>query len=67
MARKVEEIEKDLAALSPKELEEFRVWYERFDAEVWDRQLEADVEGGKLEALASQAIADHEAGKSTKL
>ena len=67
MARKVEEIEKDLAALSPAELEEFRAWYERFDAEAWDRQIEADVEAGRLDALASRAIADHEAGKSTKL
>ena len=67
MARKVEEIERDLAALPPGELEKFRAWYEQFDAEAWDRQIEADAGAGKLDAIANQALADHEAGKSTEL
>ena len=67
MVRKVEEIERDLAALPPGELAEFREWYERFDAAAWDRQIEMDVAAGRLDALANQALADHEAGKSTKL
>lgn len=31
---------------------------------VWDRQLERDVEAGKLDALADEALREHAAGKT---
>jgi len=37
------------------------------DADAWDRQLEADVRDGKLDALARRALRDHAEGKTTKL
>jgi hypothetical protein len=58
MAR-VEDIEKQLRELSAEELTEFREWFARFDAEGWDRQLQADVEAGKLDALAERALRAH--------
>lgn len=64
---KVEDIEKQLRELSPQELAEFREWFAAFDAEVWDRQFEADVEAGKLDALAERALRAHAEGRSTKL
>ena len=64
---KVEIIEAQIKELSREELAEFRDWLARFDAEVWDRQFEADVQAGKLEALAEKALRDHLAGRSTKL
>jgi hypothetical protein len=64
---KVEKIERELQELSPEELANFRQWFAAFDAEAWDRQFEADVKAGKLDALADRAIRDHAAGKSTKL
>jgi hypothetical protein len=64
---KVEIIEAQIKELSRGELAEFRAWLARFDAEVWDRQFEADVEAGKLDALAEKALAEHLAGRSTKL
>jgi len=67
MLRKAEEIEKAVAELSPGELKIFRAWYEKFDSEAWDEQIETDIKAGKLDALAVAAIADHKAGKSTKL
>ncbi len=42
-------------------------WYEKFDSDAWDEQLETDVNAGKLDAFADEAIADHNAGKSRKL
>jgi hypothetical protein len=66
MAR-VEDIEKQLRELSTEELTEFREWFAQFDAEDWDRQLQTDVEAGKLDALAERALRAHAAGKSTKL
>ncbi len=47
---KVEIIEGQIKELSREELAEFREWFARFDAEVWDRQFEADVKAGKLDA-----------------
>ncbi len=64
---KVEIIEGQIKELSREELAEFREWFARFDAEVWDHQFEADVKAGKLDALAENALRDHHAGRSTKL
>jgi hypothetical protein len=64
---KVKDIENQVEGLSPGELETFRQWFARFDAEAWDRQLEADVKAGKLDTLAQRALQDHAAGRSTEL
>lgn len=64
---KVKKIEREVQELSPEELASFRQWFAAFDAEAWDRQFEADVRAGKLDALAERALRDHAAGKSTKL
>lgn len=63
----LEKIESQLKELSPKELAVFREWLAQFDAEVWDRQFEADVKSGKLDNLAECALRDHDAGRSTDL
>ena len=64
---KVESIEGLIQELSPEELAALREWFAAYDAEAWDRQLEADAKAGKLDALAERALADHLAGRSTKL
>lgn len=64
---KVEKIEQQIQDLSSEEMTELREWFAAFDAEAWDRQFEADVRAGKLDALAEQALKAHAAGKSTKL
>jgi hypothetical protein len=64
---KVENLEKQIEQLSPDELTEFRRWFAEFDAQRWDRQFEADVKAGKLDALAEKALRDHVAGRSSKL
>ena len=58
----VQELQADVAQLSPDELARFRAWFEEFDAKVWDKQIEEDVKTGKLDYLANQAIADFRAG-----
>jgi hypothetical protein len=64
---KVENIESQIRELSSEELAALREWFASYDAEVWDRQFEADVNAGKLDALAERALRDHLAGRSTKL
>jgi hypothetical protein len=63
---KVEKIEQQIQGLSPEEMTELREWFAAFDAEAWDRQFEADVRAGKLDALGEQALKAHESGRTTK-
>jgi hypothetical protein len=63
----VEKIERQIEALSPEELAQFRAWFLEFDWAAWDRQLAVDVQAGKLDRLAQQALRDHAAGKTTPL
>jgi len=67
MASTVEDIEKAIMQLPQDQLRTFRAWYEKFDSEVWNEQIEKDAADGRLDALAEAAIADHKAGKSKKL
>lgn len=64
---KLESIENQIKELSEEDLKRLRDWFAEFDAEVWDRQFEADVKAGKLDAMAQRALRDHAAGRSTKL
>jgi uncharacterized protein YfaT (DUF1175 family) len=62
-----EEIESAVSGLPPEELGRFRAWFERFDAESWDRQWEQDAAAGRLDHLAEQAIRDFCQGRCTEL
>lgn len=63
----VEEIEKAIKHLPQDQLKQFRAWYESFDSDAWDEQIEKDAASGKLDSLADAAIADHQAGKAKEL
>ena len=64
---KLEHIERQIKGLSPQEMTELREWFAAFDAEAWDRQFEADVRAGKLDALAEKALQAYASGTTTKL
>lgn len=64
---KVEAIEQQIEKLSPDELAVFRRWCAAFDAEIWDRQFEADMKAGKLDAFAEKALRTHTSGQSKPL
>jgi hypothetical protein len=55
----VEDIEKAVANLTPRELDRFRVWFEEFQAARFDARIERDARDGKLDRLAEEAIAEH--------
>jgi hypothetical protein len=63
----VQEIEKAVTLLPKPELNRFRRWFETFDANVWDRQFEEDVQAGKLDHLADQALKDLREGRCIEL
>lgn len=64
---RLEKIENEVRALSAEERAAFREWFREFDAEAWDREIEADARAGKLDALATEALGGHRAGRSTSL
>jgi len=63
----VEDIEKAIAALAPRELDRLRDWFEAFQATRFDEKIERDAQAGRLDGLAEQAIADHKRGLSREL
>lgn len=63
----IQEIESAVSGLSREELSAFRAWFQGFDAEAWDRQLEADVMAGRLDRLADEALTDLREGCCTDL
>jgi hypothetical protein len=64
---KLEKIEETVASLSDDEMKRFAAWFDELRWERWDRQFEADVKAGKLDKLADQALADHDAGRTRPL
>ena len=64
---KVEAIEQAIQGLPADDLAKFRSWFTEFDAGAWDGQIEADAASGKLDALASEALAEYRDGKAREL
>ena len=62
----VEAIEREVESLSAAELAAFRKWFREFDAAAWDRQIEEDVQAGKLDRLADAGLQAFKAGKCTE-
>ncbi len=61
----VQEIQDAVRHLSTEDLAAFRKWFAEFDADLWDRQLEADVAAGRLDKLADEALQDLREGCCT--
>lgn len=63
----ITEIEQAITELSPEELARFREWFQEFDAQVWDEQIEKDAKTGKLDKIADKAVDEYRAGKAKEL
>jgi hypothetical protein len=63
----VEQIECAILSLPPEEFRRLANWLAELDQQRWDEQLERDVAAGRLDALATEAIADFEAGRTREM
>jgi hypothetical protein len=63
----IEEIEKEISKLKPDELEQFRAWFEAFDAARFDEKIGRDAATGRLDRLAEQALAEYRRGQAREL
>ena len=63
----VQEIQDAVSHLSAEDLAAFREWFAKFDAILWDKQIEMDVAAGRLDKLADEALQDLREGRCTDL
>lgn len=61
----VQEIEKAIDHLPKDHFFELIGWIKSRFADVWDAQIEADANAGKLDFLADEALAEFRAGKTS--
>ena len=59
---KVEQIKVNVMNLSLPELMTFKQWRDQFVALQWDKQIENDLEAGRLDALLAEVDEEYEAG-----
>jgi hypothetical protein len=58
----LEQIESAILKLPSEEFKKLMQWLSDLDYQRWDEQLERDIADGKLEAFATEAIAEFESG-----
>lgn len=63
----VKEIENAITQLPPSEVAELSQWFEEFQAQVWDEQIERDSKAGRFDNLIEQAKAEYAAGRCKPL
>lgn len=61
------EIEIAVTQLTPKDLARLIKWLDDYRAQMWDKQIEEDVEGGRLNAVLAEVDAEYAAGSSQPL
>ena len=63
----IHDLETAVTQLSKEELARFSQWFEEYVADEWDRQIEKDVNSGRLDAAIKRADDHYEAGRCTPL
>ena len=58
----IEQIEKAILNLSEQDFSKLRNWLLDLDYQQWDQQLEQDIMDGKLDDIATEALAEFKAG-----
>ncbi|HEX7184398.1 MAG TPA: hypothetical protein VF756_21405 [Thermoanaerobaculia bacterium] len=58
----IKEIEEAITRLSAKDVAELMAWLEEYHAQLWDQQIEEDLETGRLDALLAEVDEEYEKG-----
>ena len=64
---RLEKLEREIEKLDRKEVAALRDWFQKYDADEWDRQIEKDASGGRLDRLAEEALEAYGAGRTKEL
>jgi len=63
----VKEIESAIANLPLAKIAELAKWFEEFQAQVWDQQIERDLKAGRLDSLLEEAKEDLDSNRCREL
>ena len=63
----VKEIESAIIQLPSKEVSELMSWLSEHHARLWDKQIEEDLEAGRLDALLAEVDQEYDAGLARPL
>lgn len=63
----IKEIESAITQLPAKELAELMVWLREYHAQAWDKQIEDDLEAGRLDTLLAEVDKEYEVGLAQPL
>ena len=63
----VTELKQTILSLSEAEYAQLRHWFSELDWEKWDRRIEADSKGGKMDFLIAEAMEAKEHGTLKEL
>ena len=58
----VKELEKAIVQLPARDLDKLAGWLEDCRAQLWDKQIEEDLEAGRLDASLAEVDEEYEAG-----
>jgi hypothetical protein len=59
----VEEIERAIGALTPREIEELYVWLDQHHPQPVDARVESDLAAGRLDTAIQRALDDEKSGR----
>ena len=63
----VTEIESAIAQLAPKDVAALMAWLQNYHEQLWDKQIEGDLEAGRLDHLLAEVDKEIEAGLARPL
>lgn len=63
----VAEIRSSIQSLSRQEVVELKRWFDDYHFQLWDAQIEDDLESGRLDSLIAEAEAEYDAGLAKPL
>lgn len=63
----VQEIEETIMQLPLDDLLELSAWLEEYQAQMWNRQIEEDLEAGRLDRVLKEVDAEYDAGLAQPL
>lgn len=64
---KLETIQQAISELSADELAKLRAYLDELEADLWDAEIERDLEAGKFDKIAAKAIEEDDTGTTTDL
>ena len=63
----VKEIEAAITKLSPSDLAELAAWFASYHNQEWDRQIERDLDAGRLDGFLAEVEAEYAKGQAKPL